>query len=321
MDNTEPGERPEDCGLAIALPLSYHDVKLASVGQSWSDYLSDVSPGEIERVWKEQEPAANALLNLVRSARNFGVDVDERATLCTIRQFFSTKSIVTVVAHWRGAVLSETDIKLDAAHVIDGLRAATNPFAEALLSDLTIERLHEIESLPTETGRRRALAGALDQRLRGTPYLPGAAPSLPPEVKYQMDASTRHHRHRELLDRWWPQAFKSGSRLELEDGLHSAESVGAVIPSDWSGTFDLSSCYSAQLVGAIKQGRQDRISIANDEQVEPRVRPLIIDATYKLLADGGWGYSEARLRIAQGLILGSEESKPKRTIWNAIWGL
>jgi hypothetical protein len=121
-----------------------------------------------------------------------------------------------------------------------------------------------------------------------------------------MDLVTLHHCNRAALDAWWPEAFRAGNRLELADGLHSAEDISPAVPGSWTGIADFSNCQSAQLISAIKRYREDRIVIANELETDPRSRMAILRSVYGLVAQG-WDYVEARKRLAELILHGGRK--------------
>jgi hypothetical protein len=314
MDNDV--HSPEMCGLAIALPLERRDIEQALAGANRRDYLSGAE--SIDLIWEQQRPAAEAICELAARAKELGVKVVEYATLKDVGLLFGTRRVVTILAHWRGANLAQADLKLESGQIISRLVEAADPVALALRESISQARLQEIAGIAGEHGRQREVANILNKVLKEAP-LPGAVPVLPAGVEYVTDSYTKHTKNRQVLDAWWPEAFTRGNCLELEDGLFPASVVGSIVPQDWTGTFDLSNCYSSQLAGAIKNGRGDRRSIANDEQVDARGRSPVLVATYELLSSGGWSYEGARMMVARGL-LSAESAHSQSRSWLARLG-
>jgi hypothetical protein len=158
-------------------------------------------------------------------------------------------------------------------------------------------RLEHLEAVPSGRVRASRLAELLDTRLRQPPPL-----RLPPNgTTWQMDQSTAQHINRSELDAWWPEAFIPGNRLELADRLHPPEVIAAWVPNTWTGVADLSSCQSSQLIEQIKQGRPDRIVVANERETNPVLRLAVLQVVYELLAKAPTNYASVRRAVAQNL--------------------
>jgi hypothetical protein len=146
----------------------------------------------------------------------------------------------------------------------------------------------------TDAARRSKLAELLDRRLSREPCLWPP----PPGTEWHMDLITLRHENRAALDAWWPEAFVAGNRLELADGLHTAEEVAAIIPAQWGGIVDLSNCQSAQLIDLVKRHREDRIVIANERETNPVRRLTLLSVIYEMLAKSRINYVDARAALA-----------------------
>jgi predicted HAD superfamily phosphohydrolase YqeG len=68
----------------------------------------------------------------------------------------------------------------------------------------------------------------------------------------------------------------------------------------WTGVADLSSCQSSQLIEQIKQGRPDRIVVANERETNPVLRLAVLQVVYELLAKAPTTAS-VRRAVAQNL--------------------
>src|SRR5262249_47722059 len=154
------------------------------------------------------------------------------------------------------------DLRLEPPAIAERIATDAAQTAALLRQGLPARWHDTLEAVSPGRVRASRLAELLDTRLRQPPPL-----RLPPDgTTWEMDQSTVQHFNRSELDAWWPEAFIPGNRLELADGLHPPEVIAAWVPSAWTGVADLSSCQSSQLIEQIKQGRPDRIVVANERE-------------------------------------------------------
>ena len=291
---------PEACGLALALPMDLAAIEAALTGGPFADYVGRAaSLGSARRIWEHGfDRVAAGADTLAREASDFGVTVARNATLEDLRQLFSTCTVVTVIAHWRGPEISRADLRTEPAAVVDRLANERSQTADLLRAGLPRDWQLRITRADGPAGQSSRLTELLDGRLRREPSL------VPPPdgMTWHMDPVSLWHFNRAVLDDWWPKAFVPGNRLELADGPHAPDAIAACVPDAWSGIADLSNCRSAQLIDNVKQGRSDRIVIANEQETNPLSRMALLAAIYGLLAKGSGTYADARLALANALI-------------------
>jgi len=287
---------PHLCGLAVALPSDLSAIERALAGGPFADYVGrGAIRGGASVLWAEGFGAvANAVCTLVDGASRLGVMVQQDATLEDLGRLFANRSVVTLVAHWRGPQLTKQDLLTD-PNVIGG-RLAEEQSALPILfrTGLASDWWESLKKASTDAALPSRLAEFLDRRLSQLPPLK----SPPPGTSWHMDLITLRHENRAALDEWWPQAFKPGNRVELADGLHPPEVMGAIVPDSWMGIADLSNCQSAQLVSAIKQHRCDRVVIANQYETKPLRRLTLLTVIYDLLSKSAINYADARIALA-----------------------
>jgi len=157
-------------------------------------------------------------------------------------------------------------------------------------------RLEHLEAVPSGRVRASRLAELLDIRLRQPPPL-----RLPPNgTTWQMDQSTAQHINRSELDAWWPESFIPGNRLELADGLHPPEVIAAWVPTPGRVSPICRAANPLNSSSKIKQGRPDRIVVANERETNPVLRLAVLQVVYELLAKAPTTAS-VRRAVAQNL--------------------
>ncbi|MCA1472774.1 hypothetical protein I6F09_33525 [Bradyrhizobium sp. IC3195] len=287
---------PSDCILLLALPRSFDAIQSALGGGPYADYVSrGLLWGNVLELWESTfKGVASAANALAVEARNIGISVTEDATLADLHASFEGFRIITIVAHWRGPTLSKEDIALPPSLIANRLCEDQDEFSALFRIGMAPDWTTRLATSGSEDIRRSRLAELLNTRLSRPPPL---APS-PQATQWHMDFTTLYHFNRAALDHWWPDAIRAGNRLELFDGLHSAEDIGGTVPNSWAGVADLSNCQSAQLISIVKCYRHDRVVIANELETDPVSRMAALQGVYRLVAQG-WDYVEARRRLAE----------------------
>jgi hypothetical protein len=291
---------PAACGLALALPMDFTAIERAIAGGPYADYIGRAgSIGSAGSIWEHGfQRVAGAAATLAREAAAVGALVATNATLADLRRLFDRCTVVTIVAHWRGAEIDASDILLDPGLIADRLERELSPIADLIRTGLAPEWKQKVLGAGRSAAQSSLLAEILDRRMRVAPPLVPA----PQDVEWHMDAATLYHANRAALDDWWPQAFAPGNRLELADGLHPPTNIAACVPAAWSGVADLSNCQSAQFIDRIKQARSDRLVIANERGTNPLRRMALIRVIYEYLAKGSRNYAEVRVALAEAMM-------------------
>lgn len=250
-----PTNKPSDCALLVAVPLTCQefvsDVDAAQLGDPRrvrGDYAYGIAhrsePGTAELAWHQHGAAVACLcLDLIDEARALGVTyIAERAERIDLRHATESEAtVVIIVGHWRGAKVSNSDLRDPFIRRAAELIESPDDDFERELSRYLIWSGHSTKS---------DIAVGLNEFLKGT-TLKG-----PDDI-------------RDELDRRFSDGLVRGSCLELRDGyLKPAEAAALVCPR-WQGIFELSVCHSIRLALALKQGRNDRFVITNEAQKQP----------------------------------------------------
>lgn len=286
------------CGLALALPAALDDVEAALTGGRYSDYVGRSGQRSAVDIWHGGlARVAAGMKSLADHARSRGVRVIEHAAREHLTSLFEECDVVTVVAHWRGPDLTPADLRCGTLSF--ARRVADDPSVTAglLREGLPPNWERTLHDLPSDHMRSSRLAEMLDLRLAREPAL------VPPVAgtSWSMNATTRRHFNRACLDAWAQDAIVPGNRLELADGLHSADEIGSCIPTRWRGIADFSNCQSAQLIDAIKRDDPERLVVANERETNPLLRFAVLHVVYDMVAETRANYADARIAVARGI--------------------
>jgi hypothetical protein len=295
---------PAHCALAIALPLD-HDAFSADLAAGTShDFSSSTLRGTRPEVaWaKTGAPLAELCGGLLQLAETLGVKVLREARLGDLAALFRDHSVVTIVAHWRGALLVGADLRDEPSILLERIRAGTDPLCRDLAERLTPALTDPVLARPTLNDRRSAFAQLVNGTvIRSGRPLPGCVAPVPNGVMVAIDDLTLESLHRDRLDRSFPDLLRPGNRVELRDGLHSPASIAATVPSSWNGIVDFVICRSAYLAHTVKDRKPERQIITNVHEVIPGVRLRIQMELYRRLAKAERNYAVELMAIFREL--------------------
>lgn len=213
------------------------------------------------------------------------------ASFSQLREGFD---VVILVAHWKGhevqrrdfaasgttatevmdVLLSEPDERLDAPH---------ETFLEALRAHL--ESLHGERSIDL-----RSVAERLDDAVCQADFI-----DLWSDTAIRQAPNLCRAANRSLLDRILGDLISPGNRVELRDGMHSAESLVSVFPEDWHGTLDLTVCQSELLAAALKEKCPGTVCVQTNLKILVGPRVQLSATVIDILKICGGGYA-TRLR-------------------------
>jgi hypothetical protein len=291
---------PAHCALAVAVPLDEAAFRADLDAGAAMDFARGMLSGrEPQATWqKDGAPLAALCGRLLDTARRLGVTVVPAATLDDLGDLFGRHEVVTIVAHWKGAILIGSDFGQDPTAWLSRIRSAADP--------LCVELAHRLEPRQSDD----ALAAHVDLRagllaelvnaavIRSDRPLPGVYDDA--TLPIVVDDLTLRSRQRARLDMAFPEFLHPGNRLELRDGLHTAEAIAACLPPAWTGIVDLAICQSAFLAHHLKAGRPERRVIDNVREVIPSIRLRILETLYGRLAAGG-NYARVLLAVFEAI--------------------
>lgn len=179
---------------------------------------------------------ADPIKSLVRSVAGFPfVQVQHKGTLSKLTEATSNSDVVIILSHWKGPTVSNNDMPrndgiIDRDRIHRTLAESNRPEAVSLLDKLNANMTDPL----WET-----LNGAVYREVPNTMNVDSRS------LAFEGDEELFWAYNRRTLDEIWP--LRPGNRLELMDGLHSAEEVAAAIAPDFIGTIDLVACRSSYL--------------------------------------------------------------------------
>jgi hypothetical protein len=227
-----------------------------------------------------------------------GVLVCAQSSLVGLSEAFRHRCVVTIVAHWRAALLVASDFVGEPAALFDAIRAGNSEVHRDLAARLDPARVRDVLASANPRMRAGNAAELLNVAVITSDHpLPGCHPGGG-EIVYR---PLLEMRHRDVLDAAFPDLLRPGNRVELRNGLHSPHAVAACIPEGWSGIVDLALCHSAVVAKAIKDGRPERRVAYSQNEVVPTIRLRIVRDLYRRLAQGERNYGQELFDIFKSL--------------------
>ena len=283
--------KPEDCGLAIALPLTKEDVwKDYQENAAFHDYIPrHVKNGYWYEYWQEWiQPIAEVCSELVSVAEDLGVNVKKAATLAELKVLFQSCSVVTIVAHWRGSRLFPSDLLASPKSFASTILDSPDEISSTLRSRINLSDLKQMLSNSDSEEDAEQLVKLLNNVIES----PSSLITLKPHSKITvvLDDLDLSATNRNLLDQWASQKIKPGNRLELRDGLHSPAQVAQIIPNLFAGIIDFAMCHSTVLGNLLRKGKPNRRIIINARKIQPVPRCLMLKLLYEQLSKGHYNY-------------------------------
>jgi hypothetical protein len=282
---------PSTCALVLSLPLTRADFDADLLMGEAMDYsrhniLVGRSP---EQAWNQDgAQIATVARELATVASELGVLVCCAPTLSCISALFRVCSVVTVVAHWRGASLRGSDFRREPKLMLEDIGCGRDELRCALAQRLDRADIERVLGAASFARRAALMAELLNKSVIDSDVpLPGcAAPNG--ELVYR---PWLRFRHRQLIDAVFSDLLSPGNQIELRDGLYAPCEIAEAIPENWSGIVDLALCQSAAAAKVIKDGRTDRRVAFNNNEVVPGVRLRILRDLYQRLDRHGGNYA------------------------------
>ena len=250
---------PSDCSLLVALPLTkeaFRDDVATAVSADPNNARGDFAASlavqdlvtDIEGAWHRLgAPTSELVKELADVAETVGVGrIDLAATADSLAAACKDGfHVIILLAHWRSARLVSRDLAAGFADIFNAADKA---------DDIDLAELHEFFANHVHPRQPnpgpRLIANAINHYMR------------------DLDAEA-HFALREALEKSYPDHIVPGNAVELRDGYHKADELGARVDPIWSGIVDLGVCHSFHLAYAIKQGRNDRRVLTNEAAKYP----------------------------------------------------
>ena len=292
--------KPRDCLLAVALPTSRCQFLKSGLSPN-RDFVSFLRRGyaghlgvaevTLSQVLDVYQPTLNELRLLVDSAREAGFRVVEGCRAGDLAAAFAEPVYCIVLfAHWvphdlgPHQVLDEDRFRTALVRLLAGARSSIEQ--EALLPLVEKAPLFEL---------CRELNKALTK--------PGLFAPAGTEVLAWSERFAAFE-NRNVLDSMGSDILLPGNRIELVDGLHSADSFRELIPASFDGVLDLTVCNSVVLIERIKLARRCTC-IGNQETVNIQLRAIFYKGLFQVIerheADYVETYQALRVELGHGL--------------------
>ena len=310
---------PRDCGLAIAIPVDQNGFlnKLSreaegNFAQSFGSGRQSLSPLGL---WRLYEPYAQYTQKVAEMARQSGVSVVLGASLDDLKQQLATHEVVTLIAHWKGALFKPADI-IDSRGIASALQSSQSKLAQAL---------RQFSSLPAPAAVERDQASIV--QFLNLCLVDGLAIPGTPDVEVRPGTITRFHyelhRRRQILES--VADFRGGPSVELSAGFVSLEVAVGSVPKEFRGLIDLTVCNSVMLAESIRRARPKCSILANEDLAYLDFRLAVYAEVLRSLIHKTEPYEDVVYRIRKELKeAGNERIKGStgalRWIGPALWG-
>jgi hypothetical protein len=294
--------RIEDCGVAVAIPLSKQewlgDIQPRSGREYARFYLQTVGAGAdaANDVWEKlYEPReVRPILNSLEVIERLGVEVRRGSSLDDIRALARARTVVIIVAHWRSGMLYP-DHLLDPDKFITRLARSSSLIMTRLRDALPSERRTNLETLALQPNQLPSLLADLNRALQ-SPLLEEDASAAPSPPAFELA------RNRAALDAECHDVLDVTSGLELQDDTHPAESVATCLDESFDGIVDLMSCFSVVLAERIKRRAPHCQILANREATAPVIRVTFVREVLRSISRSPADYVAVSRAVRERLI-------------------
>ena len=279
--------RPSDCALALAIPLTRERFLASLARPDEKDFIFHFIKGrglqraDPEFCWQVYEAEEAAFVSAVcDEVAHCGVKVAYDVDLNQLAVLLARYSVVTLVAHFRFVEFSITDIDKPLA-ILASLRDPVSKLLEEIRgkvieldSDLLANDNDRVDSLRTRLcDVFRTIANEAEQ-----PYWDKDV-----QTSSDQESHFRIRLTRSEFERAFPDAIKPARVIEFSDGLHTIPELVQSIPVEFSGLLDLTVCNSVITAAAIRSERQGCLVAGNRKAAELRSRMYLYGLEIDLL--------------------------------------
>jgi len=288
-----------ECALAIAIPGSLDEVRADLGCPGCHDYAKTMRGQEetltAEAAWEAHFlPAVEAWEICRPELEKLGVTVVSSADRADVSELLKDGfRTVTILGHWKGHEVLPADLS-DAVGIAREIAADESRLCATLRSLVDDEALKRVAAASLDAdGARIDLARTLTQAIEaGKPLFSirldqGERLALTPLELWEYN--------RQQLDVWFSGRLIAGNRLELRDGLFTADEVATLVPGDFEGCLHLANCHSSLLQQTLSSPL--RRVLAHEEILLPRIFFEIYRAVVSLLDSDRPRYPDMWLQI------------------------
>ena len=279
---TDVSSKLRDVGLLVAVPVerdSFYQRLSAK-----SDFVGKYAGNPAKGWSQDYEPnVARPVNQLIDYASAYGAEVVPNATLSDLTGLCQRRSVVLLIAHWKGPEIKAEDLPADPDSLWPNLDGSDSPVAAWFRQ----------ERMSSRSSIQSTLSNALDQ-----PF----PPSHVGADIYSESVITRRTRIRDDLSDLFAGLLVPGNRLEFFDGLHSRQAIAQAIPEGFHGFLDLVSCNSMVLADYLSGRHRRRFRIAHaPHEVWFHEIGAVVEHALRGFAENGLPYAKARLLATQQL--------------------
>jgi|GEM_PF-4743836 len=270
--------------ILIAIPTSLQDLEQAK-GVVHKDYINTgpLRGGKIsvEVAWYViSNTYLNSVNSLIKWGNSHGISVVERASLEDLKLATEICDVIAIVAHWKDYRFLSTDILAGVSEIRSALASQGD----------TILLVKLLDEEPNAENPERMAAFLSNQIAAFDRWLTldlNGAERIVTTKQYVFSKA------RERLDHVLAGLVVPGSRLELYDELHTAESVAECFDSSWEGFCDFACCHSNYLSETAKIRASSALFRINEKPLNPsQVFPYLAD-TLRLINNRSLTYQKA----------------------------
>ena len=287
-----PVHLPTDCALLIGIPLTKQEFLNESQPCSRLDYarsfreqLTGLSDSDLWARYESVvvEPAVSAM----DFARASGVLVTARTSLDAWKAAVSSRTVVSLVAHWHPAGFTASIIQRIPG-LVDDVRQSQGAAAQRLAQALCTETSVTLD-------QPQVLADVLNASLRHSLVVPEEWEEGVTWVANDQEQVL--HRNFESVATEFSQWQLTPPGMELSDGIHSANDIVSRVPDQCTATFDLRMCHSVILGEALKRAAPLSRIVMNARLVRPSVQLPLYKGVLMLLETGRYDFSGAVAKL------------------------
>lgn len=183
-----------------------------------------------------------------------GATVRQKAGLAELRESLATHELVVVLAHWKGPLVH----RMDLPDSIDELKQIQSSLDDVVCAKEGV----------TASMLRKSLKSSLNKKIES--WLNWLNLSSLGRDDVVIGEYYGQCLARERLNARLGRLIVPGARLELSDGLWSAQEVAACFPFEWDGICDFSCCRSLYLSDIVKAKTRQGLIRADARYLKPK---------------------------------------------------
>jgi hypothetical protein len=282
--------KPNECALALAIPLTRNDFSLGLDLNANKDFIKSLARRNValteDALWETvYAHTVTTVTSIAQAASAKGVTVITNATLSDVRGLLQQFRVVTLVAHWRSARFYPADF-LNPNQLIKALEQPSTPLMESFVSLLPQNWLSTIQELEANDDIIQILPKTLAKEFNGFLTSFKLHPDLVSNQTHQTttcDVDYQKYLNRIAIDGIFRDFILPGNRIEFFDELHPIVDFVTAIPQNYDGLIDFTVCNSVLIGNTIKRQRRC-IIIVNKELATLELRMVIYKGIIELLS-------------------------------------